>query len=474
MLNVNVQFEKNAVSLNNKKGTFLLEMIGSRKDVKKMKRKGLNVSLVVDTSYSMLENLNNLNIGHPQQLQIRGGFNLKLDPNQIMFGNQIAGIGACHQQVEGMYPKQILKNKLEQAKLMAVQLINELKDGDIFSLIKFDEKASVVQEAVVITESMKPSLIMKVQSLQIGGNTNLYDGWETGAKENAKFLSEKTLNRVIMMTDGQVNQGIMDFNEITKRVGAMTKAKIQTSTIGIGGGFQEKLLSAMAENGEGNFFFIEKDEDFSHIFKTELYGMTSSIVTNMEVSFNAEKDVQVKQLNGFKEENGIIKSPNLRLNQKTSLVFDFEISSDMKKKDKSNQIKLGELIISGIDLEGKKVTYKEELFVDKLTDSEYSELENNGEVTVQKVLMNVALEQQRASDLILRGKGLEARALMGQSINFLKETYSNNATAAQMIASMEGGLLKDDNNLSKTMISTAYNSRYGLSQENLKESDDKK
>ena len=86
----------------------------------------------------------------------------------------------------------------------------------------------------------------------------------------------------------------------------------------------------------------------------------------------------------------------------------------------------------------------------------------NGDVTLKKVMMNVALDQQKASDMILKGQVTEARTLMASSAKMLKEDYSSSVIATAMANSIEGSLLKDNNSMSKTMRSASYSSRYGL------------
>lgn len=455
MLNINIDFEKDAVSPKNKNGTFAINMAMTKSKLKsKSVKKPLNISLVVDTSYSMLENLNKKQFFN-QEYANRKDFSLGI--------NNLNGNGQILQGFPLQFQQQG-KNKLELAKEMAYKILSNLNDGDIFSLIKFDEKAHVIHEAVVITENVKKQLMLSIANLNVGGNTNLYDGWELGAKEVAKFVSAKTLNRIIMLTDGQVNQGIQDAQEICKRVSAMTKANIQTSTVGIGEGFQENLLSKMAENGEGNFFFVEKDEDLSEMLKIELEGLASAGLTNVIVSFENKGTNNLNQLNGFKEENGSISVPNIRIGKENKLLVDFEILEKIQfTKTKSiKKYHLCDVVVKGVDIEGNKVEYKEELKINIISDDSYQSLPANGEISVEKVLINIANEQEKASNLILQGKSSEARKIMQLSAAMLRKNFAENQNASLMAANIEASLLKDDNTMSKTIRANSYSSRYGL------------
>ena len=256
--------------------------------------------------------------------------------------------------------------------------------------------------------------------------------------------------------------------EITSRVEAMTKANIQTTTFGIGEGFQEDLLSDIAEKGEGNFFFVEKDEDFSAMLNIEMSGLTDATLTNVEVLIKSDNAI-FKQLNGFKEDSNIIKLPNLRGSKKTELILEFELFDKVsfaKKKTKGfTKINLGAVEISGLDVNGNKVTYKEEVSIQQVSDEDWSLLAANGDIVLKKVMLNVALEQQKASDLILKGRVNEARTLMASSVQMLKDDYGTSEIAKAMANNIEESLLKDNNAMSKSIRSTSYSSRYGFSNE---------
>lgn len=460
MLKVNVNFEKDAVSPKNKNGAVLVELNMNKGKKVKVERKKLNLSLSIDVSMSMLDKLsrqmpnyrNSPFIQHPI-----GDVNNINNLRNLFVQNQCFAEAPANSNI----------TKLMQAKKMAIKIVEDLKDGDILSITTFSEVGKVIQEAKVITEANKALIIAKINGLNVEGNTNLYDGWELSAREVAKYVSVKTLNRVILLTDGVVNQGLRG-TEITSRVEAMTKANIQTTAVGVGEGFQEDLLSSIAEKGEGNFFFIEKDEDFSSMLNIEMSGLTDAALTNVEVSFKSENAI-FKQLNGFKEENSVIKMPNLKGTKTTELLLDFELSDKFvfpKKKAKGlGKVMLGTIDVTGIDINGNKVTYQEEVSIRQVSDEEWESIEANGEVVLKKVMLNVALDQQRASDMILKGNYVEARTLMAGSAQMLKSEYGDSAIATAMANNIEGGLLKDNNSMSKTMRSASYSSRYGLNDE---------
>lgn len=48
------------------------------------------------------------------------------------------------------------------------------------------------------------------------------------------------------------------------------KERISVSTVGVGGDYNEDLMTALAQNSDGNFYFVENSRDLSLIFEKEL------------------------------------------------------------------------------------------------------------------------------------------------------------------------------------------------------------
>ena len=57
--------------------------------------------------------------------------------------------------------------------------------------------------------------------------------------------------RVILLSDGQANEGIVDQDQIAEQVRALANAGVTTTTVGIGVGFNEELMTAIANAGQG-------------------------------------------------------------------------------------------------------------------------------------------------------------------------------------------------------------------------------
>jgi len=115
------------------------------------------------------------------------------------------------------------------------------------------------------------------------GGTNLHAGWLKGAETLAPRSNGKDLCRVILLSDGQANVGIIRTNLICDQVAELSRAGITTTTVGFGLDFNEELMTAMANAGQGNAWYGERVEDLQDSFDSEMSFLTHLVFKQVEV-----------------------------------------------------------------------------------------------------------------------------------------------------------------------------------------------
>jgi hypothetical protein len=84
-----------------------------------------------------------------------------------------------------------------------------------------------------------------------GGGTPLYAGWLEGATQVCqvcRHFQSQAINRVILISDGQVNVRETNSDTIAIDVSELARRGVSTSVVGIGDEVNENLLSAIAMN----------------------------------------------------------------------------------------------------------------------------------------------------------------------------------------------------------------------------------
>ncbi|MEW6712815.1 MAG: VWA domain-containing protein, partial [Candidatus Riflebacteria bacterium] len=157
--------------------------------------------------------------------------------------------------------------KLDQTINAILEITHSLTRRDRLAIVAFDTNVKVISELKYLTE--KSEVAEKVRTITAGSSTNLSGGWLEGLDQLESAFDTDHINRVFLLTDGQANCGITEAGELA-RIGSTFLGKgISTSTFGFGNDFNESLLSAIARNSGGNFYFVQRAEDVSTAFRNE-------------------------------------------------------------------------------------------------------------------------------------------------------------------------------------------------------------
>lgn len=194
-------------------------------------------------------------------------------------------------------------DKLAYVQQAARFLVQRLGADDRLALVSYNQIVSVDAPGGPVVE--KDRLISAIMGLRAGGTTNLSGGWLQGAQLVAEAQAEGQVNRVLLLTDGLANEGVTD----AVRLEAMARQKraegITTTTLGVGLNFNEDLLTRMAAEGGGAFYFIDDPDQAPTIFAEELEDLLSVVGQNLTVSVTLSPDVRmVRQLNDYPQTEG--------------------------------------------------------------------------------------------------------------------------------------------------------------------------
>jgi Ca-activated chloride channel family protein len=189
-------------------------------------------------------------------------------------------------------------DKIAHVKQATQFLIQHLGANDTFSLVTYDDHVKVEVPPMPVVH--KDAIKQAIQKITPGGSTNLSGGWLQGCQLVAERIQEGANSRVMLLTDGLANVGIID----NKRLAAMARSKreegISTTTIGVGLGFNEDLLVQMASEGGGAFYFIDNPDRAPIIFSEELQHLLHVVGQNLIITLKLESSVtMVRQLNAY-------------------------------------------------------------------------------------------------------------------------------------------------------------------------------
>ena len=212
----------------------------------------------------------------------------------------------------------------------SVRIIQGLRSDDRIAVITFDDHVQVVQPLVAVGDAH--DLVTRVRLIESGGSTALFDGWQEGVKQLAPFVKKERIARVILLTDGQANHGLVDEAKIFEHVAKAAGASITTSTVGLGHGFNETLLTGMAKAGEGAANFGQTADDLSEAFEEQFAILSNSFLRQVKITVQGGSDVQARLL-GELLEDGVTRTRKLGTlpwNSALTAVVELKIGANAK------------------------------------------------------------------------------------------------------------------------------------------------
>lgn len=192
--------------------------------------------------------------------------------------------------------------KLAFVKQAALYVLDQLLPEDRLALVAFDENITLLSPSVAATPDAKLTLRRQINELQVGGYTNLFDGWLKGCEEVAAQTLSKSVNRALLLTDGLANRGTTDIEAITIHVRELRSRGIATSAFGVGEDFEENLLNAMAMHGGGAFYFIDTPKRIPEFFKTELGDLLQVVARECVLSIEIPEGTAIEVLGNISHE----------------------------------------------------------------------------------------------------------------------------------------------------------------------------
>ncbi len=197
---------------------------------------------------------------------------------------------------------------LEAALESAARIVSGLRSDDRVAVVAFDGEIEIVQPLVAATD--RATLVQRIRSIDARGSTDLFGGWEEAVKQLAPFTRKDRIARVILLSDGQANHGLVNEQEIFARVTKAAGAGITTSTVGLGHGFNESLMTGMATAGEGVANFGQTADDLDEAFEEQFAILSNSYLRQVKVSVQGGSDVQARLVGELLEE-GVARSRKL-------------------------------------------------------------------------------------------------------------------------------------------------------------------
>lgn len=166
-------------------------------------------------------------------------------------------------------------DKLPLLKKAFSYLTDNLGSDDRISIVTYAGSERVVLDGC--TGNKKEVILNAINNLEAGGSTNGEAGIVKAYQLAEKYFIQGGNNRIIMASDGDLNVGISSPEQLAELVSEKRDSGVFLSVLGFGtGNFRDGNMSALAQNGNGVYHYIDCAAEAERIFSTQLL---STIVT---------------------------------------------------------------------------------------------------------------------------------------------------------------------------------------------------
>ena len=181
------------------------------------------------------------------------------------------------------------ENRLGLVKRALRLLVDELRPTDQVGIVVYGTRGRVVLEP--ISGEYKESILEAINALEPEGATNAEQGLRLAYEMAGRLVATDRITRVILLSDGVANVGHTGSGSILDQVAGYVDEGITLSTIGFGmGNYNDVLMERLANDGNGNYAYVDTLSQAKRIFVDNLTGMLQVIAkeTKVQVDFNPE------------------------------------------------------------------------------------------------------------------------------------------------------------------------------------------
>ncbi|MEM7112302.1 MAG: von Willebrand factor type A domain-containing protein [Chloroflexota bacterium] len=167
-------------------------------------------------------------------------------------------------------------------------LVDRMRRDDVLSIVVYGSDARVVLPPTRGSE--RAEILTAVYSLGTEGSTNLEAGLLLGYDQANRAYMPNGINRVILASDGVANVGDTGPNSLSAKIRSYADAGIQLTTLGVGiGDFNDTMMEQLADQGDGNYAYIDTLEEAEEIFIDKLMStlQTIAIDAKIQVAFDS-------------------------------------------------------------------------------------------------------------------------------------------------------------------------------------------
>ena len=179
------------------------------------------------------------------------------------------------------------ENKLPLVVQAFAMLAENLGENDRISIVTYAGRDTIELEGE--SGANYETIASTLAGLTAGGSTAGAAGINTAYELAEKYFIKGGNNRVILATDGDLNVGLSSEEELKALIEEKRDKGVFLSVLGFGmGNYKDNRLEALADNGNGNYAYIDNVDEAERVLVTEMNGTMFTVAKDakIQVEFN--------------------------------------------------------------------------------------------------------------------------------------------------------------------------------------------
>lgn len=183
-----------------------------------------------------------------------------------------------------------MSSKTLQIRATIATVFASLRENDVFSVVTYSSDDHVFINGMKVDKKHDIDHVLdKLKNMYIEGCTYGSKGIETAYTIVEENYIDDGINRVILVTDGDLNFGITDKNGLIDLIEKKRMTGAYLSCIGTGlYNLRDDKLEALAKNGNGNYFVVNNIADVKEILCRKYNSLVFPVAKNVkaQMEFN--------------------------------------------------------------------------------------------------------------------------------------------------------------------------------------------
>lgn len=178
-------------------------------------------------------------------------------------------------------------------------LVTQLRAKDRVSLVSYANGTKLVLAPVA--GDQRDTIYAAIDSLVASGGTYGEAGIRMAYAQARQSFIQGGINRVLLATDGDLNIGVTDRNELKTLVEGQRKQGVSLTTLGVGdSNYNEALMKTLADVGDGSYHYLDSLQEAHKVLVNQFTSNLAPIAQDLkiQVEFNPAQ-VQEYRLLGY-------------------------------------------------------------------------------------------------------------------------------------------------------------------------------